>query len=129
MLEFSHIDHLNLNVSNLVKSVDFYRQLFGLEPKEEGFSSSGNRYQIIGRSGQLMLCLYENPAAVMNAKGSMNHFGIHVNDFNDAIVKIKSLGLKLLYGGINEYPDSRSLYISDPDGNEIELSERFGGDL
>ncbi len=31
--------------------------------------------------------------------------------------------------GVIHYPQSRSVYISDPDGHEIELVERFAGGL
>lgn len=128
MLEIKNIDHLNMNVSNLSNSVSFYEKLFGLKVYEEGFSNAGNPYKIIGLPGSLFLCLYENDNGV--PKGKLNHIGINVGgSFEDVERKLREEGININYGGIVEYSHSRSLYISDPDGNEIELSEVFGGGL
>jgi catechol-2,3-dioxygenase len=128
MLEIKNVDHLNMNVSNLSNSVAFYEKLFSLRVFEEGESSSGNPYKIIGLPGSLFLCLYENKQGL--SKGSLNHIGINISGkFEEAEKALRANGIDLNYGGIVEYPHSRSLYISDPDGNEIELSEVFGGGL
>jgi catechol 2,3-dioxygenase-like lactoylglutathione lyase family enzyme len=44
------------------------------------------------------------------------------------------MGVPVLYterwrDGVVEYPQSRSVYVADPDGNEIELTSAFGGGL
>jgi catechol-2,3-dioxygenase len=128
MLNISHVDHLNMNVSDLRRSIQFYAQVFGLKVFEEGKSSSGNPYKIIGLPGSLFLCLYENGEAVKS--GPLNHVGIHVQEKIEVVeAKLNNEGIPLNYGGIVNYPHSRSVYISDPDGNEIELSEVFGGGL
>jgi catechol 2,3-dioxygenase-like lactoylglutathione lyase family enzyme len=128
MLNISHVDHLNLNVSNLNDSVRFYQNLFGFKVFEQGQSSNNNPYKIIGLPNSLFLCLYENKSAVQS--GSLNHVGIHImGDFEKAREDLEAIGVGVEYGGMVEYPDSRSLYISDPDGNKIELSEVFGGGL
>lgn len=128
MLNISHVDHLNMNVSDLRRSIQFYAQVFGLKVFEEGKSSSGNPYKIIGLPGSLFLCLYENGEAVKS--GTLNHVGIHVQEKIEVVeAKLNNEGIPLNYGGIVNYPHSRSVYISDPDGNEIELSEVFGGGL
>jgi lactoylglutathione lyase len=128
MIQFSNIDHLNLNVKNLKKDQEFYKKMFAMKEFERGKSGSGNPYVIIGSPGKLFLCLYENPSVA--GKGAMNHFGIHIDNFDQVVEKLQRSGVPLLYGGgVVEYPNSRSVYIADPSGNEIELSEKFGGDL
>ena len=128
MINISHVDHLNLNVSNLNNSVEFYKNVFALKEFEEGVSSSGNPYKIIGLPNSLFLCLYENSEGVKS--GNINHVGIHVKQaIQEVQANLKKLGISINYGGIVNYPYSRSVYISDPDGNEIELSEVFGGGL
>jgi catechol 2,3-dioxygenase-like lactoylglutathione lyase family enzyme len=60
----------------------------------------------------------------------INHLGFHVEEFDSVMDKINQLGVQISYGdGIIEYSDSRSVYIADPDGMQIELSENFGGNL
>jgi catechol 2,3-dioxygenase-like lactoylglutathione lyase family enzyme len=36
MLNFNGIDHINMNVKNLDRSVTFYSDVFGFKVKEEG---------------------------------------------------------------------------------------------
>lgn len=125
MLNANRIDHINATVSNLQNSVSFYKNIFGLRTFEKG-ESNGRPYEIIGSPESFFLCLYEG---ILQKNGAVNHFGIHIKDFESAIHRLKENNIQLLYGGVVEYPKSRSLYIADPDGNEIELSEAFGGDF
>lgn len=126
MLNIQSVDHLNLNVKNLQISVDFYSKHFGMSVKEEGIATRGNPYKIIGKPGSLYLCLYEGDSS--KSLGRMNHLGIQVNDFDQALAYIKKEKIPVSYELI-DYGVSRSIYIEDPDGMEIELSEVFGGGL
>ena len=129
MLAINGVDHINMNVSNLKDSVTFYEKLFkNAEVKEAGSNGFGRPYAILGLDGKLFLCLYENDISGKDA-GPLNHIGIHVQNFNHTVSSLKDEGHKLLYGGIVEYPQSQSIYIADPDGNEIEFSSHFGGGL
>lgn len=122
------IDHINFNVSNLKKSVEFYKSIFELSIKEEGISqSSGKPYIILGHPGKFYLCLYESDE---NTKPSgFNHFGINVDKFDDMIERLKKYEIKIQYGGVIEWPKSKSAYIEGPDGEEIEITQYFGGKL
>lgn len=125
MISIKNIDHLNMNVSNLNRSENFYKKVFGFKTFEEGTSSKGKPYSIIGLPERIFLCLYEG---LENQKEVVvNHFGVHIENFDKSIEKVKNEGLELLYGGVINYESSRSAYIADPDGNEIELTEVFGG--
>ncbi len=125
MIKANRIDHINLTVLDLNKSARFYKGVFGLDSFEKG-ESNGSPYEIIGDPQSFYLCLYEGKKRM---KGPVNHLGIHIKNFEQSILRLKKNDIKLLYGGVVQYPKSRSLYIQDPDGNEIELSEFFGGDL
>ena len=125
MLNINNVDHLNMNVTNLKNSQDFYQKLFGLKVFEEGTSSSGNAYSIVGLPNKVFLCLYEGKETAK--KQTLNHFGINIEDFDQAIESLQKESIPLLYGGVIQYEKSKSAYIADPDGNEIELSEAFGG--
>lgn len=122
------IDHINFNVSNLKNSVSFYTELFGFTVKESGVSNgSGAPYKIIGHPERFYLCLYENIQDV-SQKG-FNHFGVNVQDFDSFVEKLKSNNIEILYGGITDWPNSKSAYIQGPDGEEIEITQYFGGKL
>ncbi len=122
------IDHINFNVSNLEKSVRFYNKIFDLEVKEEGVSqASGNPYKIIGHPERFYLCLYQSESNV--EQNGFNHFGVNVDNFEELVKKIKENKIEIQYGGITNWPNSRSAYIQGPDQEEIEITEYFGGKL
>ncbi len=125
MITINGIDHLNISVSNIDESLNFYKKVFGFKIYEQG-ESHGKPYFIIGEKSALYLCLYQSEE---RTRGPINHIGINVQNFNSIEEKLKLAGIPLLYGGVVEYPLSQSIYIQDPDGNEIELSEKFGGGL
>ena len=130
MIALNKLDHLNLNVINLDKSQKFYEDVFGLELKEEGVSSLGNAYRILGKPDSLYLCLYENLEKPQEGPSYLNHLGVNVSNFDEVKDKLIESGIKINYGGSYvEYDLSRSLYIEDPNGIEIEISEVFGGGL
>ena len=65
----------------------------------------------------------------MNPEGGIAHFGFYVSNFNAVLEKCTMLGVQVLYGGIVEWEKSKSVYVLDPNGYEIELSKISGGGL
>jgi catechol 2,3-dioxygenase-like lactoylglutathione lyase family enzyme len=125
------MDHVNMGVSDLDVSVAFYTALFGLEIKEQG-SSPGGRWCIIGAPDRFYLCLGEMRSADrFKAEGiHINHVGFVVDDIDETINRIRTLGIPLVYGDRTvDWPRSRSAYVTDPDGIVIEITNRFGGGL
>ncbi len=122
------MDHVNMNVKNLEQSVKFYKNLFGFEVRKE--DNSPNKLdapsKIIGNDS-IKLCLYEDPQ--MSLEGGIAHFGFHIANFDQIMEKCKELNVEVLYGGPVEFEKSRSIYIKDPNGYDIELSEISGGGL
>ncbi len=126
-LKATSIDHVNMKVKDLEKSVKFYKNLFGFEIKqEENANKLDVPSKIIGND-TIKLCLYEVPD--MSPEGGIAHFGFNIANFNEVIEKCKELGVEILYGGIVDWEKSKSVYIVDPSGYEIELGEISGGGL
>lgn len=121
-LETSGIDHVNMMVKDLDESVDFYCELFGFEIKKDQHEQNS---KIIGNE-VVKLCLYENPDQVFN-KG-INHAGFHIKNFDDVVAKCEAMDIPMPYG-VNQWEFSKSVYIIDPNGYEVELTEVFGGGL
>jgi len=119
------IDHLNLEVIDLEKTVKFYFDLFGFEVKK---NQPEENSKIIGNN-KVKLCLYENKEMKKYVKKGFAHFGLHINNFDDVLAKCKKMGLEIYYGGLLEWENSASVYIQDPSGYEIELTKTFGGGL
>jgi len=129
MIGIKGIDHINMRVKNLNASIEFYAKLFGFEMKEDQ-RKAHEPWAIIGLANVAYLCLYEHPGKEVPFEGlTINHFGLVLSDFEDAIKKLEKNGVQILYGGPVDWPKSRSIYIKDPSGHEIELAERIGGGL
>ena len=126
-LKATSIDHVNMKVKDLEKSVEFYKNLFGFEIKqEENPNKIDAPSKIIGNDA-IKLCMYEIPD--MSPEGGIAHFGFNIANFNEIIQKCKELGVEVLYGGIVDWDNSKSVYIVDPSCYEIELGEISGGGL
>ncbi len=126
-LKATSIDHVNMKVKDLEKSVEFYKNLFGFEIKQEENANKLDAPSKIIGNDTIKLCLYEVPD--MSPEGGIAHFGFNIANFNEIIQKCKELGVEVLYGGIVDWEKSKSVYIVDPSGYEIELGEVSGGGL
>jgi len=65
----------------------------------------------------------------MSPEGGIAHFGFNIANFDDVIERCKEQDVQILYGGIVDWDKSRSIYIVDPSGYELELGEVSGGGL
>ena len=126
-LKAKSIDHVNMKVKNLTQSVNFYKHLFGFEIKqEENPNKIDVPSKIIGND-TIKLCMYEVPN--MSPEGGIAHFGFNIENFAQVIEKCKELNVQILYDGIIDWEKSKSVYIVDPSGYEIELGQIAGGGL
>ena len=125
------IDHVNLSVRDLDKSIDFYSRLLGIDIKERG-EGNGVRWCILGERNRFYVCFFEvpkgepyNPADI-----HINHVGFVVDDIDETIRRIHQLGFRVLFNDSTvDWPRSKSAYVNDPDGIMIEFTNRFGGGL
>ena len=127
--EVSRLGHIGIHVTDVEKSIEFYRKNFGFEMKEDE-TKSDEPWAIIGLPKVAYLCMYEHPGKTKPDDGlTINHFGLALTDFDAATAELKKNDVEILYGGPVQWPHSRSLYIKDPSGHEIELAEVVGGGL
>jgi lactoylglutathione lyase len=129
-IEARRIDHVQISVRDLEVSAGFYAALFGIELKEEGEGAS--RWCILGAPDRFYLCLIEVPETEpFKIEGiHINHVGFVVDDIDETVRRIRALGLRLEGNDTTlDWPRSRSAYIMDPDGIQIEITNRFGGGL
>ena len=121
------MDHVNMKVKDLSASVSFYKNLFGFEIKQE---ENPNKLEVPSKiigNNTIKLYLYEIPQ--MSPEGGITHFGFNISNFEKIIEKCEEFDVEILYGGPIQFEKSRSIYIKDPNGYEIELGEVTGGGL
>ena len=122
-LKATRIDHVNMTVKDLDATLAFYQKLFGFTIRKDQHPSYES--YIIGND-DIKLCLYEDKDLVVGE--GLNHFGFHVDNFDEIVATCKQMGVEMPYGVVEwEEKKSRSVYIVDPSGYEIELSEIQGG--
>ena len=123
-MEVKELGHIVLYVSDLARSREFYRDVLGFKEVGEfggsavGFSSGRTHHELLLiEVGQQAAALPAGPRL------GMYHFGLKVGDsddeLRDAVSRLQEAGVPVL--GASDHTVTHSLYIEDPDGNEIEL--------
>jgi catechol 2,3-dioxygenase len=122
------LGHLVLYVRDINRSTEFYRDVLGWqqivpapgEPLQGMAAFSG------GRTHHELLLIEVGPDAQPIPSGrrvGLYHFGLKVGETDDelreALQKVQEAGATVL--GASDHHVSHSLYIADPDGNEVEL--------
>jgi catechol 2,3-dioxygenase len=120
------LGHVVLYVRDLERSRDFYRDVLGfpeLEMPDMAFPAAAYS---TGRTHHELLLIEVGPDAAALPPGrrvGMYHFGLNVGDTDDdlraALADLQAAGVDVL--GASDHTVTHSLYIADPDGNEIEL--------
>jgi len=111
--------HLALNVKNIVTSIEFYRNLLGIEPKKvrTGYA----KFDI--ENPPLNLTLNET---VFSGRGALSHLGIQVASTDDVFEMRKTWTTRGLIPRDEMqteccYALQDKAWVSDPDGNEWEV--------
>ena len=126
-MEIKELGHLVLYVRDLERSRRFYRDVLGWREVSgdapvpfpaAAFSS--------GRTHHELLLIEVGPDAAAVPAGrrvGLYHFGLKVgetdDELRDALQRLREAGVPVV--GASDHTVTHSLYIEDPDGNEIEL--------
>ena len=135
-------NHVGISVTDLDRSIAFYRDMLGLEPLGDPFPFSGPQFseimdipEVQGRMcmiarGDLWLELFEfaNPAGKAKdpeypvSDRGYSHFGVSVDDIEPVHAKLAAAGVRI-HGPIQTFAGSgvRAIYCRDPDGNVFEV--------
>jgi catechol 2,3-dioxygenase len=129
-MEIKELGHLVLYVRNIERSAAFYGDVLGwkrLTSSHDGplgnipvalFSSGRTHHEL------LLIEVGEDAQPLPTGRHvGLYHFGLKVGDsddeLRDAIRRCEESGVRIV--GTSDHTVSHSLYIMDPDGNEIEL--------
>jgi catechol 2,3-dioxygenase-like lactoylglutathione lyase family enzyme/predicted pyridoxine 5'-phosphate oxidase superfamily flavin-nucleotide-binding protein len=126
------LGHIGLNVTDLSRSCDFYREVLGFSVISQS-DETGRKYAFLGTAGTLLLTLWEQAHAGFDGKtAGLHHLAFKVESIE--LVKMaegaaKSRGAKIFHDGIvahREGVDSGGIFLEDPDGTRIEISTGTG---
>ena len=123
-MRIHELGHVVLYVRDLQRSRHFYRDVLGfnelhaIDNAVAAFSSGRTHHE-------LLLIQVGNDATPIPAgrRVGMYHIGLKVgesdDELRDALTTIEAAGVRVV--GASDHTVTHSLYIEDPDGNEIEL--------
>jgi catechol 2,3-dioxygenase len=129
-MEIKELGHLVLYVHNVERSAAFYRDVLGwreiLSAPDDGPAQMAAFSAPSGRTHHELLLIQVGDQALPIPDGrrvGLYHFGLKVGDsddeLRDALETLKANGVQMV--GASDHTVTHSLYILDPDGNEIEL--------
>ena len=122
------LGHVVLYVENAERSARFYRDVLGWHQiiPDEGTAVGGMAAFSGGRTHHELLLIEVGAGAAPLPAGrrvGMYHFGLRVGDtdaeLKAALDRVVAAGATVL--GASDHTVTHSLYIADPDGNEVEL--------
>jgi catechol 2,3-dioxygenase len=118
------LGHVVLYVRDLEASRRFYGDLLGFPELPPAFP--GAAAFSTGRTHHELLLIEVGPDATPIPEGrrvGMYHIGLKVGDtddeLRDALAELRAAGVKIV--GASDHTVTHSLYVEDPDGNELEL--------
>ncbi len=122
------LGHLVLYVRDVRRSAAFYRDVLGWNQilPEPGHDAAGVAAFSSGRTHHELLLIEVGPDAAPVPAGrrvGMYHFGLNVgetdDDLREMLASVRAAGATVV--GASDHTVTHSLYILDPDGNEVEL--------
>ena len=133
-MQVQELGHLVLYVHDVARSAHFYREVLGWR-QIAGFGIDGSHLTQApiavfsapgGRTHHELLLIEVGPDAAEQPAGrrvGLYHLGLKIGDDDAALVeaveRLREAGATLV--GASDHTVTHSLYIQDPDGNEIEL--------
>ncbi len=115
--------HVCFTVRDLDASIDFYQNKLGLQPAFDYRNEQGERYGIYLHLGQRSFVeLFQGEDGPSEPHTSYRHFCLEVDDMEATVAQLRANGVEV--GGTTRGKDrSWQAWLSDPDGNRIELQQ------
>ena len=123
-----HLDHIVLTTARTEQCIDFYTRVLGMRFEQFGEGRMALKF------GSQKINLHEkgrefSPRATLAAPGTLDICFIAAAPLKDVISRLVSAGIPIVEGPVAKAGATgpiRSVYVRDPDGNLVEISERAG---
>ena len=119
-----YLGHVVFYVKDLERSMAFYRDLLGFREIGRAFGGAAAALTS-GRTHHELLLIQvgDAPSPPKGHRLGLYHIGIKIGDsleeLRAAKAELEAAGIAIL--GMSDHTVSQSLYLTDPDGNEVEL--------
>lgn len=114
-----YVGHIKIKVSNLDRSIDFYKDILGFDVLEK--TSDTVKLTTDGRTSFLSLVQPDNVIPKQRRTTGLYHFAIllpSATDLANMLIHLAGKGIPIASG---DHLVSEALYLNDPDGNGIEI--------
>lgn len=119
--------HIGINVTHLDRSVDFYRDVFGLV-SIGGSDAAPRRFAFLGDGERLVLTLWEQSSGRFDkTTPGLHHLSFQVDSIDDvrkAEERLRARNATFLYNGVVPHAEgsqSGGIFFEDPDGTRLEI--------
>ncbi|MER5447410.1 VOC family protein [Streptomyces sp. NPDC002764] len=126
--------HIGLNVTDLDRSLAFYRDVLGFALVAEG-KEEGRRYALLGDGENLVLTLWQQAEQTYDgARAGLHHLAFQadsVERVREYEAALKAYGAEFAYQGVvahREGAASGGIFFHDPDGTRLEISVPSGAE-
>jgi catechol 2,3-dioxygenase len=125
-MKAAYLGHVVLYVRNLKRSLAFYKDLLGFKLIENGQLDFPAAALTSGRTHHELLLVEVGEDALSPPPGKrtgLYHIGVKVGDDLETLRKAKKEldEAKVPVTGMSDHTVSKSIYVLDPDGNEVEI--------
>lgn len=121
--------HTRMRVSDMDQTIQFYRDVLGLEVIERKTSPRGSHLAFlkVPNSDELIeLCSFPASGPV-KVQEDLVHLAFQVDNLDDTIAQLKAKRITITDGPTKTSSGSQFIFIDAPDGYEVELIERPPG--
>ena len=128
-LRITEMDHIVLNVRDIERAIAFYTGVLGLQGERlDEYRRGEVGFPSVRINANTLIDLMRSDATTesVSAARNLNHYCLVSEDVDlaDLSASLKSEGVTVIQEPVSRWGargQARSIYILDPDGNEIEI--------
>lgn len=118
-MKLQRLDHVSLNVGDRTRSIEWYRDVLGLEQRNEPTEDAEPVF--MGEFGACIALFQAEVASPEREPEStgLRHLALTVDRLDDAQDRLREQGVDFRF---EDHGNAHSVYFRDPDGHTIELT-------
>lgn len=118
------VDHICIATNDIEETTNFYSHTMGFEFRNyDETEDLKAAYFVVGH---LVIEILQSKTKILDRPnaGAIDHLAFYVDNFNEEYERLKGLGVKMLFDEVQYYDGKKFTFISGPNGERIEISEK-----